>query len=252
MCIAISRMVPTSDSCHLRIAVDHTSPSLACHHRPHGAPEQCPSPTHRRCLHITVRITVGHTVPPSDACYPRVPVDRMSPLLACHCWPHGAPEQCLSPTHCHCLRVTIHVTIGRMVPLSNAHHPCVAVDHVSPLLAHHCWLHGAPEQCPSPTHCRCLHITVRVAIGCTVPTSNACHPHVAIACASPFASPSATWCPQAMPVTRMLLSPWMCCHHTQLEDAQSTIPKYDVIFMVFEEGNKCRMFLYVLSAVLVS
>jgi len=44
----------------------------------------------------------------------------------------------------------------------------------------------------------------------------------------------------------------MCRHCTQLEDAQSTIPKYDVIFMVFEEGNKHRMFLYVLSAVLVS
>jgi len=44
----------------------------------------------------------------------------------------------------------------------------------------------------------------------------------------------------------------MCCCNTQLEDAQSTIPKYDVIFMVFEEGNKCRMFLYVPSAVLVS
>jgi len=50
----------------------------------------------------------------------------------------------------------------------------------------------------------------------------------------------------------MLLLLWMCHCHTQLEDAQSTIPKYDVIFMVFEEGNKCCMFLYVLSEVLVS
>jgi len=44
----------------------------------------------------------------------------------------------------------------------------------------------------------------------------------------------------------------MCRRCTQLEDAQSTIPKYDVIFMVFEEGNKHHMFLYVPSAVLVS
>jgi len=55
-----------------------------------------------------------------------------------------------------------------------------------------------------------------------------------------------------MPVTCTSPSLWMCRRHTQLEDAQSTIPKYDVIFMVFEEGNKRRMFLYVPSAVLVS
>jgi len=44
----------------------------------------------------------------------------------------------------------------------------------------------------------------------------------------------------------------MCHRRTQLEDAQSTIPKYDVIFMVFEKGNKHCMFLYVPSTVLVS
>jgi len=93
-----------------------------------------------------------------------------------------------------------------------------------------------------------LHITV----GHMVHLSNAHHPHVAIACTSLFASLSAAQCPQATPVTRTLPLLWVCRCHTQLEDAQSTIPKYDVIFMVFEEGNKCRMFLYVPSTVLVS
>jgi len=198
-CIAISCMVPTSDSCHPRIAIDCVSPSLACHHQPHGAPEQCLSPAHRRCLCVTIRVAVGHTVPLSDAC-----------------------------------------------------HPHVAVDCASPSLARHCWLHGAPEQCPSPACRCCLRVTVCVAISRTVPTSNACHLHVAVACTSPFMSLLAAWCPRATPVTRTLPLLWMCRCRTQLEDAQSTIPKYDVIFMVFEEGNKRRMFLYVPSAVLVS
>ena len=225
--VAISHTLPTSNSCHLHAAVGHTSPSLA-------------------------RITISCMVPTSDSCHPHVAVDHASPSLARHHWPHGAPKQCPSPTHHHCLRITIRVAVGCTVPPSDAHHPRVAVDRMSPSLARHHRPHGAPEQCPSPARHHCLRVTVCVAVGCTVPMSNACHPYVAVACTSPFASPSAAQCPRATPVTHMLLSPWMCRHCTQLEDAQSTILKYEVIFMVFEKGNKCRMFLYIPSAVLVS
>jgi len=180
-CIAISRVVPTSDSCHPHVAVDRVSPSLAHHHQPHGAPEQCPSPAHRRCLHVTVHVAVGCTVPPSDARHPCVAVDHVSPSLARHCWLHGAPKQCLSPAHCRCLCVTVCITIGHMVPLSDACHPHVAVDHVSPSLAHHRRPHGVPKQCLSPARRHCLRITIRVTVGRTVPMSNACHLHVAVA-----------------------------------------------------------------------
>jgi len=251
-CHHCSRVSPSVAWCPQAIPVTHTSPLLAHHRRPHGAPEQCPSPAHRHCLRVTVRVAVGCMVPPSDACHPRVAVDCMSPSLACHRQPHGAPEQCPSPAHRHCLRVTVRVAVGCMVPPSDAHHPRIAVDRASPSLARHRRPHGAPEQCPSPAHRHCLRVTVCVAVSRMVPTSNACHPHVAVAYASPFASLSAARCPQATPVTRTSPSLWMCRRHTQLEDAQSTIPKYDVIFMVFEEGNKRRMFLYVPSTVLVS
>jgi len=180
VCIAISRVVPTSDSCHPHVAVDHTSPLLAHHCRLHGAPKQCPSPAHRCCLRVTVHVAISHTVPLSNARHLRVAINHVSPSLACHCWPHGAPKQCPSPTHRRCLRVTVHVAVGRMVPPSDAHHPHVAVDCTSPSLARHCWPHGAPEQCLSPARHRCLRVTVCVTVGRTVPTSNACHPHVAL------------------------------------------------------------------------
>jgi len=194
----------------------------------------------------------SHTLPSAMWCPRAIPVTRVSPSTARH---HRS-----------------HITVGRMVPPSSARHPHIAIacaspftspsatwcprampiTRMSPSLTRHCQLHGAPEQCLSPACHRCLRVTVRVTIGRTVPMSNACHPHVAVACASPFASLSAAQCPRATPVTCTSPSPWMCCCCTQLEDAQSTIPKYDVIFMVFEEGNKRRMFLYVPSTVLVS
>jgi len=67
-----------------------------------------------------------------------MPVTRTLPLPARHCLYHrrlyGAHEQRLSPTHRHCLRVTVRVAVGRTVPMSNACHPhvTVAVD-VPPL-----------------------------------------------------------------------------------------------------------------------
>jgi len=201
---------------------------------------------------LLARVAISHVVPTSDSCHPHVAIDHASPSLTRYYQPHGAPKQCPSPAHRHCLHVTICIAIGCMVPPSNACHPRVAVDCTSPSLIHYHWPHGVPEQCLSPAHRHCLCVTVRVAVGRTVPMSNACHLHVAVACVSPFASPSAAQCPRATPVTRTSPLPWMCYCCTQLEDAQSTILKYDVIFMVFEEGNKHRMFLYVLSAVLVS
>jgi len=199
--IAISRVVPMSDSCHPRITVNRVSPLLGCHHQLHGAPEQCPSPTHRHCLHITVRVAIGHMVPLSDARHPRVTVDHVSPSLARHHQLHGAPKQCPSPTHHRCLCITVCVTISCMVPLSDAHHPHIAINHASPSLTCYRQLHGAPKQCPSPTRhrlhrCRphgaheqrlspthrcCLRVTVHVTISRMVPTSNACYPHVTVA-----------------------------------------------------------------------
>ena len=185
------RTSPSAAWCPQVIPVTRTSPSLAHHHRPHGAPKQCLSPAHHHCLRITVRVAISCMVPLSDARHLRVAIDCVSPSLACHCRPHGAPKQCLSPAHRHCLRVTVRVAVGCMVPPSDACHPRIAVDRTSPSLARHHRPHGVPEQCPSPAHRHCLRVTVRVAVSRTVPTSNACHPHVAIACASPFASPSA-------------------------------------------------------------
>jgi len=150
-------------------------------HQLHGVPEQCPSPAHHHCLHVTIRIAVGCTVPSSDACHPHIAVNCMLPSLARHCWPHGAPEQCLLPAHRCCLCITIRITVDCMVPLSDAHHLRIAINCVSPLLAHHRQPHGAPEQCPSPTCYRCLRVTIRVAISHMVPTSNTCHLHVAVA-----------------------------------------------------------------------
>jgi len=167
--VAVSHTLPTSNGCHLHAAIGHMSPSLA-------------------------HVAISRVVPMSDSCHPRVAVNCASPSLARHHRPHGAPEQCPSPAHRCCLHVTVCVAIGHMVPLSNAHYPHIAVDRASPLLAHHHWPHGAPKQCPSPARRRCLRVTVRVAVGHMVPTSNACHPHVAVACASPFASPSAAQC----------------------------------------------------------
>ena len=176
-----SHRSPSAAWCPQAIPVTHMSPSLARHRRPHGAPEQCPSPAYCRCLRVTVRVAVGRMVPPSDAYHPRIAVDRVSPSLARHHQPHGAPEQCPSPTHRRCLRVTVHIAVGCMVPLSDARHPHIAVNHASPSLACHRQPHGAPEQCLSPARRRCLCITVRVTVGHTVPMSNACHPHIAIA-----------------------------------------------------------------------
>jgi len=168
--VAISRVVPMSDSCHLRVTVDCVSPLLA-------------------------HVAISRVVPMSDSCHLRVTVDCVSPSLACHRQPHGAPEQCPSPAHCCCLHVTVRIAIGHMVPLSDARYPHIAVNHASPSLAHHRRPHGVPEQCLSPARRRCLHITIRIAVGHMVPTSNACHLHVAVACASLFASLSATQCP---------------------------------------------------------
>jgi len=47
-----------------------------------------------------------------------------------------------------------------MVPTSNPHHLHVAVGRTSPLLACHCWPHGAHERCPSPACHRWPHITI--------------------------------------------------------------------------------------------
>ena len=187
-------------------------------------------------------------------------VTCMLPLATCHhclraspsaAWcPRAIPVTHTSPSTAHHHR--LHVTIGRMVPPSSAHHPHITIACASPFASPSAtWCPQAmpvTHTSPSTTCHHCLHITV----GRMVPPSSAHHLHITVACASPFVSLSAAWCPQATPVTCTSLSPWMCCRHTQLEDAQSTIPKYDVIFMVFEEGNKCCMFLYVPSTVLVS
>jgi len=151
--VASSRVVPTSDSCHLCVAVDCASPSLTRHHQPHGAPKQCLSPAHRRCLRVTVRVAVGRTVPLSDArqpcvtiacmspsaawCAQAMPITRMSPLPARHRSyrrrPHGAHEQRLSPACRRCLRITVHIAVSRMVPTSNACHLHIAIAVDVPL-----------------------------------------------------------------------------------------------------------------------
>jgi len=230
----------------------HVTIARVRRHQLRGAHKRFLSPACRHRLHITIA-----RMSPSAAWCPRaVPVTCTSPLPARHRsrrrWPHGAPERCPSPARCRrpC------VTIARTSPSAAWCPQAVPVTRTSPLPARHCsrrrWPHGAPKQCLSPAHRCCLRVTVRVTVGRTVPTSNACHPHVAVACTSLFMSPSAARCPRATPVTHTSPSPWMCHRRTQLEDAQSTILKYDVIFMVFEEGNKRCMFLYVPSTVLVS
>ena len=168
--VAVSHTLPTSNGCHLHAAIGHMSPSLA-------------------------HVAISCVVPMSDSCHLCVAVDCVSPSLARHRRPHGAPEQCPSPAHRCCLHVTVRIAIGHMVPLSDARYPHIAVDHASPLLAHYHQPHGVPEQCPSPARRRCLRVTIHIAVGHMVPTSNACHLHVAIACASLFASLSAARCP---------------------------------------------------------
>jgi len=245
-----SRVSPSATWCPRAIPVTHTSPSTACHHRSH--------------------VTVGRMVPPSSACHPHIAVACASPFMspsAARC-PQVIPITHMSPlTMCH---HRSHVTISRMVPPSSACHPHIAIACASPFaspLAAWC-PRAMPVTCASPsTMC---HHRSHVTIGRMVRPSNARHPHVTVACTSPFTLPSAAQCPRATPVTRTLPLPvhhrsrrrWLHGAHkqhlsparrcTQLEDAQSTIPKYDVIFMVFEEGNKHCMFLYVPSAVLVS
>ena len=141
----------------------------------------------------------------SAAWCPRVmPITHASPSFARHRQPHGAHERCPSPAR----RRHSRVAVGRMVPKSDAHHPHVAVicaspsatrclrampvTHPSPLPACRHRPHSAHKRCPSPAHRRCLH----VAVGRTVPTSDARHLHVTIACVSPL--------------------PWMCRHCNQL------------------------------------
>jgi len=111
-----------------------------------------------------------------------MPVTRVSLLTTCH---HR-----------------LHITISRMVPPSSACHLHIAIACASPfasLLA--AWCPQAmpiTHTSPSTAHHHHSHVTV----GRMVRPSNACHLHIAVACASPFASPLAAWCPQAMPVTR--------------------------------------------------
>lgn len=78
-----------------------------------------------------------------------------------------------SATQCHLSRVTI----GRTVPMSDGrrHRP-----------------HGARERWSSPARCHRSH----VAVGRMSPSR---------------VSPSAAHCLQAMVITRMSSSPWMCC-----------------------------------------
>jgi len=107
----------------------------------------------------------------------------------------------------------LHITIGRMVPLSSACHPHIAVACASPFVSPLAtWCPRAmPVTHTSPlTAC---HHRLHVTVSRMVRPSNARHLHVAIACASPFASPSATWCPQATPVT--CTSPLPACHHSR-------------------------------------
>jgi len=202
------------------MAVTCTLPSATCHHRSHASPSAAwcpqaipvtrtlPSTAHHHRLHVTV----GRMVPPSSAHHPHIAVACMSPfasLSAAWC-PQAMPITCTSPlTVCHhCL----HVTIGRMVPPSSAHHPHIAVActslFASPLAA---WCPQAmpvTHTSPSTTRHHCSHVT----ISRMVRPSNAHHPHVAIACVSPFASPLAVQCPQATPVTHT--SPLPARHHS--------------------------------------
>jgi len=83
------------------------SPSTACHHRLH--------------------VTVGHMVPPSSACHLHIAIACVSLFalpLAAWC-PQAMPVTRASPSTAHHHR--LHVTVGRMVCLSNARHPHIAI-----------------------------------------------------------------------------------------------------------------------------
>jgi len=122
----------------------------------------------------------------------------------------------------------LHVTIVRTSPSATHCPQAMAVTCTLPLATCHHRSHASPSAawCPraipvtraSPSTARhhCSHVTV----GCMVRPSNARHPHIAVACTSPFASLSAARCPRATPVTRT--SPLPACHcsrHRRLHGA---------------------------------
>ena len=200
--------------------------------------------------HCHLRITIGCMVPTSDTHYPPIAIICTSPLAArcpqampithvllsfvCHYQLHGAHKWCPSPAYHYHSCIAVSCT----VPMSDAHHLYVTIICTSLLAAWcprampitctlpsfmcYCQLHSAYKWCPSPTCHHCLH----VAISRTVPTSDACHPHIAVACMLL----SATQCPQAMPVTCTSPLPVCCCRcgcattvTNWVEDAKSRV-----------------------------
>ena len=152
----------------------------------------CPQAMAVTCmLPLATRYHRSRASPSATWCPRVIPVTRASPSTARH---HRS-----------------HVTVGYMVPPSSAHHPHIAIACASPFMslsAARC-PRAMPVTCTSPsTTC---HHRLHITVGHMVPLSSAHHLHIAIACASPFASPLAAWCPQAMPVTRV--SPSTARHH---------------------------------------
>jgi len=117
----------------------------------------------------------SHASPSAAWCPQAIPVTRMSLLTMRH---HRS-----------------HVTIGRMVPPSSARHPHITIACASPFVS------PSAARCPRAmpiTHASPLtacHHRSHVTIGHMVHLSNAHHPHVTIACASPFVLLSAARCP---------------------------------------------------------
>jgi len=120
---------------------------------------------------------------PAHCCQPHVTIAHMH-----HHQPHGAHERFLSPVYHRQLCITIiHMSL-----LATWCPQAVPITYTSLLPAHHHSHHhrphGTPKQCPLPMCC--------------------CRPCVTIACMSL----SAAWCPQAVPVTCILLLP--ACHRS--------------------------------------
>jgi len=134
------------------------SPSFARRRQPHTAHKQWLSPACCHWPHVTIACAHHHQL-------------------------RGAHERFLSPTRHH----QLHITIACMSLLAAWCPQAVPITHTSPLPAHHRLHrrrpHGAPKQCPSPTHHH--------------------RPHVTIACTSLLAA----WCPQAVPITCTSLLP---------------------------------------------
>jgi len=129
-CYHHSHALPTATWCPQVIPITCVSPLTVRHHRLHVTISCMVPPSSAHHLHIAVACGSPFALPSATQCPQAMPITHTSPSTACHRWPHSVPKQCPSPACRHCLRITICITIGHMVPTSNACYPhiVVAVD----------------------------------------------------------------------------------------------------------------------------